>query len=85
MSVHWVVWKEDHPLDNTMVGSTPTIEDVEKFSADLPTLPPGWQAMWDSTAGSVYFGNLVTKVGSRLRSTITFTRNDMRLFLTLYC
>ena len=27
-------------------------------------LPPGWQAMVDSTSGDVYYGNLETKVGA---------------------
>ena len=25
-------------------------------------LPPGWQAIWDSTSKAVYYGNIVTKV-----------------------
>jgi hypothetical protein len=73
--------KKKDPVDN-IADRTPTAEDLEELSAGLPT---GWQAMWDSTSGNVYYGNLVTKVGTRFTTTKGFKESCTRVRLPRYC
>jgi hypothetical protein len=42
------------------------IPDLNSLSSDLPE---DWQAMWDPSSGSVYYGNLKTKVSIHLPNT----------------
>ncbi|GLI62519.1 hypothetical protein VaNZ11_005176 [Volvox africanus] len=47
-----------------------TKPDLDALSAGLP---PGWRAMWDKATGDVYYGNLVTRVGTGMGAPRTRT------------